>query len=97
MLIALADAFHRLHQRQELGEALVEAVSPGGDTDTNAAIAGALPGAAHGRGAIPAHWRRAVLSCRAVPARDGHHPRPCTCRPDDALDLAGALLAAGMG
>jgi ADP-ribosyl-[dinitrogen reductase] hydrolase len=31
-------------------------VSLGGDTDTNAAVAGALLGARHGRAAIPAHW-----------------------------------------
>ena len=28
----------------------------GGDTDTNAAVAGALLGAAHGAAAIPADW-----------------------------------------
>ncbi len=32
----------------------------GGDTDTNAAIAGALLGAVHGRDAIPSTWRRAL-------------------------------------
>jgi ADP-ribosylglycohydrolase len=30
----------------------------GGDTDTNAAIAGALLGAVHRRGAVPAEWQR---------------------------------------
>ena len=39
---------------------LVNAVSLGGDTDTVAAIAGGLLGAAHGEKAIPAEWSRAV-------------------------------------
>ncbi len=32
------------------------AVAQGGDTDTNAAVAGALLGCRHGAGAIPTHW-----------------------------------------
>jgi hypothetical protein len=92
VLIALANAFHRLYQRQDLEEALVETVSLGGDTDTNAAIAGALLGACHGRDAIPLRWRRAVLSCRAVAAKGVHHPRPKEYWPDDAMDLAEALV-----
>ena len=37
-------------------DGLVHVVSLGGDTDTNAAVAGALLGAAHGAGALPAPW-----------------------------------------
>jgi len=37
----------------KLEEAVVDSVMRGGDTDTNAAICGALLGAVHGRGAIP--------------------------------------------
>lgn len=36
-----------------LEEGVVDTVMRGGDTDTNAAICGALIGAVHGRGAIP--------------------------------------------
>lgn len=43
-----------------LTEALHAAVRIGDDTDTVAAIAGALLGAAYGAGAIPADWRAAV-------------------------------------
>jgi ADP-ribosylglycohydrolase len=92
VLIALSNAFHRLYQRQDLEEALVETVGMGGDTDTNAAIAGALLGSCQGRDAIPLRWRRAVLSCRPVAAPTVHHPRPKDYWPDDALDLAEALL-----
>ena len=37
-------------------EGLRHVVGLGGDTDTNAAVAGALLGARHGRGAIPSAW-----------------------------------------
>ncbi|ADE86840.1 hypothetical protein U717_16990 [Rhodobacter capsulatus R121] len=33
-----------------------------------------------------------ILGCRAVAAPDVAHPRPAPCWPDDALDLAEALL-----
>jgi hypothetical protein len=73
--------------------ALSGTVACGGDTDTNAAIAGALLGAVHGRDAIPLQWRMAVLTCRPVALSGVHHPRPTACWPDDALTLAEALLA----
>jgi hypothetical protein len=37
-------------------EGLRHVVSLGGDTDTNAAVTGALLGALHGRGSLPARW-----------------------------------------
>ncbi|WP_171181704.1 ADP-ribosylglycohydrolase family protein [Ruegeria sp. HKCCA4633] len=70
-------------------------VACGGDTDTNGAICGALLGASQGRDAVPIQWRNAILSCRPVAAVGVHHPRPQTYWPDDALDLAEALLVAG--
>ena len=78
-----------------LTRAMVTTVSKGGDTDTNAAICGALLGAAQGRDAVPLQWRNAVLSCRPVHAPDIHRPRPQAYWPDDALELAEALVAAG--
>ena len=95
VLIALGNAFHRLLDGQDLEDALVGTVAMGGDTDTNAAICGALLGALQGREAIPLQWRNAVLTCRPVRGSGIHHPRPADCWPDDALDLAEALLAAG--
>jgi cyclic 2,3-diphosphoglycerate synthetase len=68
----------------------------GGDTDTNAAIAGALLGAIHGLAAIPAQWRDAVLTCRPRRGALGvQQPRPEALWPGDALELAEQLLAAG--
>ena len=92
VLTALHNAFHRLWIGQPLEAALIETVACGGDTDTNAAICGALLGAAQGLRAIPVRWRRAVLGCRAVKSGGVAHPRPSRYWPDEALDLAEALL-----
>jgi ADP-ribosyl-[dinitrogen reductase] hydrolase len=94
VLTALWNAFHRLHAGQTIEEAVIETVMAGGDTDTNAAICGALLGAVSGRSGIPVRWRRLVLACRPVHGDEVRHPRPSTYWPDDALDLAEALLFA---
>lgn len=97
--VALHNAFYRLLQvdRGECSveEALLATVAAGGDTDTNAAIAGTLLGAAFGRDALPARWRRAVLSCRPLPGSGTAHPRPPEYWPVDVLELAEALVVAG--
>lgn len=90
---AFFNAFHWLMRGASLEAAVIWTVSAGGDTDTNAAICGALLGALQGRDAIPLQWRNAVLTCRPVEARGVHRPRPTDYWPDDALDLAEALLA----
>jgi ADP-ribosylglycohydrolase len=94
VLITLQNAFHELLHASSLEEGVVATVRRGGDTDTNAAVAGALLGAAHGRAAVPAQWREMVLSCRAHPLR-ARHPRPMAFWPADVLELAECLLAAG--
>lgn len=45
-------------------EALVAVVNAGGDTDTNAAVAGAVLGARFGLGAVPERWRHRVAELR---------------------------------
>ncbi len=96
--LALHNAFHQLLAAPSLEEALVDTVGRGGDTDTNACIAGALLGAVHGRQAIPWRWQRAVLSCRPL---DGvpevRRPRPRWLWPCDALVLAERLLLCARG
>ena len=94
VLIALQNAFHDLLGAGSLEEGVVSSVARGGDTDTNAAIAGALLGAVHGRAAVPPHWRVLVLSCRAHPLR-ARHPRPRAFWPVDVYELAERLLLAG--
>jgi ADP-ribosylglycohydrolase/fructose-1,6-bisphosphatase/inositol monophosphatase family enzyme len=92
--IALQNAFHELVHAPSLEEGVVATVRRGGDTDTNAAIAGALLGAVHGRDAVPAQWRSMVLSCRPLAPR-ARHPRPRACWPADVLEIAERLVLAG--
>ena len=97
VLIALQNAFHQLRKGHCVGEAVVDTVAQGGDTDTNGAIAGALAGAADGLAAIPSQWIHAVSACR--PGREDvtvHQPRPAAYWPDQAQDLARQLLKAGV-
>jgi ADP-ribosyl-[dinitrogen reductase] hydrolase len=96
VLLALQNAFYCL-QSHELEEALVETIGRGGDTDTNAAIAGALLGACHGRDAIPARWIYPVLACRPLAEAGALRPRPMEYWPDDILELAEAVLNSGPG
>ncbi|TNC49317.1 hypothetical protein FHG66_11325 [Rubellimicrobium rubrum] len=96
VLIALSNAAHRLWTGQGLEAALVETVGMGGDTDTNAAICGALLGATQGREAVPMTWRRQVLGCRAVKGVGVRQPRPAVYWTDDAVDLAEGLTALAM-
>ena len=93
--IALQNAFYQALHAPSLEDGVVDTVMQGGDTDTNAAIAGALLGAIHGAGRVPAQWRAALLACRPAQGAPGvYRPRPATYWPVDALDLAAQLLAA---
>jgi ADP-ribosylglycohydrolase len=95
VLIALQNAFYQLLHAPSLEQALVTTVRAGGDTDTNAAICGALLGAVHGRASIPDQWQQMVLSCRPLIGQPGiRQPRPAVFWPNDALVLAERLLTA---
>ena len=96
VLIALQNAFYRLMHAPSFEDAVVKTVGCGGDTDTNAAIAGSLLGAAYGRQAVPERWTRAVLACRPIAEAGAPRPRPMPCWPDDVLELAEALLLTGL-
>jgi ADP-ribosylglycohydrolase len=77
VLIALQNAFWQLLHAESLERGIVSTVMSGGDTDTNAAIAGALLGAVYGHGGIPLHWLDRVLSCRPISGLAGvAHARP---------------------
>jgi ADP-ribosylglycohydrolase/fructose-1,6-bisphosphatase/inositol monophosphatase family enzyme len=95
VLLALQNAFYQLLHAVNLEEGIVATIAGGGDTDTTAAIAGALLGAVHGRDAVPVRWRRPVLTCRPLPEVGAVHPRPREFWPVDALALAERLLLAG--
>jgi ADP-ribosylglycohydrolase len=94
VLIALQNAFYELLHATSPEEGVVATVRRGGDTDTNAAIAGALLGAVYGRPGIPDQWRVMVQSCHAHGAA-APRPRPAIYWPADALELAERLLWLG--
>ena len=92
VLTAIRNALWQLSHAQNLEEAVVDTVMRGGDTDTNAAICGALLGAVYGRDAIPAKWTECLLTCR--PAAGQAHvgqPRPECFWPTDALRISRTL------
>jgi ADP-ribosylglycohydrolase len=95
VLIALQNAFYQLLHASSFEEGVVATVMSGGDTDTTAAIAGALLGAVHGRPSVPARWQRCVRSCRMLPNTPTAHPRAAEYWPVDVLELAECLLLAG--
>ena len=93
VLIAFRNALWQLLHATTMEDGVVDTVMRGGDTDTNAAICGALLGAVHGRDAVPAQWVDALLRCRPEAGRAGvHHPRPEVFWPVDALALATRLV-----
>ncbi len=92
VLIALQNAFFHLAAGTAVEPALIATVGHGGDTDTNAAIAGALLGAADGRASLPVRWVLPVLTCRPDARLHPARPRPDEYWPDDLLDLTEALL-----
>lgn len=93
VLVALRNAVWQMLHARTVEAAITDTVMRGGDTDTNAAICGALVGAIHGRNSIPAAWQKTVLSCRPEAGSPGvRKPRPPCYWPVDALELAVQLL-----
>jgi ADP-ribosylglycohydrolase len=96
VMIALQNAFWQMLHTESLEEGIVNSVMAGGDTDTNAAIAGALLGAVWGRDAVPRQWMDRTLSCRPISGIAGvTRPRPEAFWPVDALWLAERLVWLG--
>ncbi len=95
VLIAFRNALWQLLHAKDPEQAIVDTVMRGGDTDTNAAIAGALLGAVWGLNSIPDRWVERILNCRP---QDGlphvFRPRPECFWPVDALELAERLIGA---
>lgn len=92
VLTAFQNAFFHLLTGKTLESAIIWTVGSGGDTDTNAAICGALLGATQGRTAIPDRWREPILSCRPTIEVGAVHPRPQEYWPTDVEALAMNLL-----
>lgn len=95
VLIAFGNAVWQLLNAPSLEDGIVDTIMRGGDTDTNAAICGALLGAVHGLSAVPERWTKTVLACRPQEGLPGvRRPRPEIYWPVDALELAERLLHA---
>ena len=93
LLIAWRNALWQLLHASSLEEGVVDTVMRGGDTDTNAAICGALLGVVYGLDAIPHQWTYRVLNCRPVAGQSWiRRLRPKHYWPVDALELAEDLL-----
>ena len=93
VLIALRNALWQLRHAPSLEEGVIDSVMRGGDTDTNAAICGALLGAVHGLEAVPARWTGTILRCRPEAGQPGvRRARPRVYWPIDALDLVAQLV-----
>ncbi|HDR15290.1 MAG TPA: ADP-ribosylglycohydrolase family protein [Desulfobacteraceae bacterium] len=93
VLIAFQNALYQLLHAETMEAGIVDTVMRGGDTDTNAAICGALLGAVHGLEAVPDQWLNALQNCRPQEGTPRvHQPRPQCFWPVDALELAGKLV-----
>ncbi len=95
-LPCLQNALYQLLHAPSLEAGVVDTVMGGGDTDTNAAICGALLSAVCGRDAIPAQWLDSLQNCRPEAENPNvRHPRPECFWPVDALELAAELVEIG--
>ena len=93
VLIAFQNALYQLLHAPSFEAGVIDTVMRGGDTDTNAAITGALLGAMYGRESIPDQWQKAVLSCQPLEGKPGvYRPRPRCFWPVDVLELASKLI-----
>ncbi|HUC41997.1 MAG TPA: ADP-ribosylglycohydrolase family protein [Gemmatimonadales bacterium] len=59
-------AFWFVHHDRSLEESLIYLAQAGGDTDTNAAVAGALLGARHGEVALPPRWMDQITGVEGI-------------------------------
>ena len=94
VLIAFQNALWQLLHAPNVEEGIVDTVMRGGDTDTTAAICGALLGAVYGLDAIPDRWVKAIISCQPQAGMPGvYRPRPKRFWPVDVLGLAEKLVS----
>jgi ADP-ribosylglycohydrolase len=94
VLIAFQNALWQLLHASDIEEGVVNTVMHGGDTDTTAAICGALLGAVHGLDAIPEQWVKAIMNCHPKAGMPGvRRPRPERFWPTSAPELAKKLVS----
>ena len=93
-LVALQNALWQLLHAPNLEEGIVDTITRGGATGTNAAVCGALLGSVYGVEAIPERWRDAVLKCQ--PDKENptvSQPRPREYWASDVLELSKQLIS----
>jgi len=93
VLIALQNALYQLLHAPSTEQGIMDTVMRGGDTDTNAAVCGALLGAVNGPSTMPERWVETLRNCRPEEGTPNvHQPRPECFWPVDALELAVQLI-----
>ena len=66
VITSFRNAFWQLLHARSVESGVVDTVMRGGDTDTNAAIAGALLGAVYGLRSMPSQWTDRIVTCRPI-------------------------------
>jgi len=90
-LVAFQNALYHLYNTETIEDALNETIMSGGDTDTNAAICGALMGSFGHQ--IPEKWINIIDNCN--PNKDNpscKHPRPEEYHPNKIKELVAKML-----
>lgn len=91
--LALQNAIWQMLHAKNLEEGVVDTVRRGGDTDTNAAITGALMGVVYGIDAIPYQWQQSIINCKPSKSeKRTKHPRHEVFWPNDAMELSIKLV-----
>jgi len=88
--VATAQAVWAIRTTTNFHDAIVAAIELGGDTDTVAAITGAMAGAVYGIQGIPVRWTTHVHGYLTLPTGEQKHYRT-----QDLLDVARCLLGLG--
>lgn len=75
--IAFQNAFYQILHSTSVYEVIYRTVMNGGDTDTNAAISGAMAGAYYGMSSMPETWIRTLKKCKPSQKNECvNQPRP---------------------
>lgn len=89
---SIHNALYQMMYATSFEDGIIDTISRGGDTDTNACIAGAFLGAKFGIDQMPEKWVDAVLNCTPY---YGFNPRPCEYWANDCVELAEMLYYKG--
>ncbi len=91
-LVSFQNAMYHLLHTTDIIKAMDMTIRQGGDSDTHAAILGALFGALYGIDIMPQQWIDAIVSCESVVGKTGE-PRDPEYWPVDVLTLAEKLIS----